>query len=152
MLRAAKVGTIDDLVWAEGDSSASRTSRQRRRRAVATILLALVGLGIVYVPAAMALSRWEYGTSAFWKAPVRIDYCGRRYNQGSATVSGTPASLTAQYTAHQVQWKEVGRTYSLQPIYAEVLTSHPNSAVCSFILFVPAGDRRWGTYGLSGGP
>ena len=81
---------------------------------------------------AMALSRWKFGTTSFWKSPVRMDYCGRSYNQDSSTVPGTPASLTAPYKAALVQRKEVERPFSLQPIYADVLTSHPNSAVCAF--------------------
>jgi len=152
MMRTAKMGAIDDSVWTEGGRPVARTPRQRRPRAVATVLVTLVGLGIVYVPVAMALSRWEFGTTAFWKSPVRIDYCGRRYNQDSSTVPGTPASLMAPYTAPQVQWKEVELTFSLQPIYADELTSHPHSAVCAFLLFVPAGNQRWWTYRLSGGP
>lgn len=74
MMRMAKVGAIDDQVWTEGDG-----------------------------PAAMVLSRWEYGTIAFWKPPDRIDYCGRRYSQGSITVPGTPASLAASFKAPRVQ-------------------------------------------------
>ena len=151
-MRTAKVGAIDDKVWTDGDGSVPKTPRQRRRRAVATVLLVLVGLGIVYVPIAMALSRWEYGTIAFWKPPDRIDYCGRRYLQGPSTAAGTPASLTAPLTAPQIKWSEVARTYSLQPIYAGVLTVHPNSTVCAMFLYVPAGPGRWWTYTLSGGP
>ena len=152
MLRTAKVGAIDDQVWSDGDGSALKTLRQRRRRVMVTVLLVLVGLGLVYVPAAMVLSRWEYGNSSFWRAPVRIDYCGRRYNQDPGTRAGTPASLMVPYTVSQVKWEEVARTFSLRPIYAQVLTSHPNSAVCAFFLFVPAGNQRWWSYRLSGGP
>jgi hypothetical protein len=136
MWRAARVGAIDDQVWTARDRPVAKKPGQQRRRAVATVLLVLVGAGIAYVPVAMTLSRWEYGTSSFWKAPVRIDYCGRRYLQNEVTVAG----------------KEVMRTYALEPIYAEVLTSHPNSAVCAFFLYVPAGNQRWWTYVLSGGP
>jgi len=67
-------------------------------------------------------------------------------------MAGTPASLTAPYAATRVQWTEVARTFSLQPIEARVLTSHPNSAVCAMALYVPAGGgHRW-AYPLSGGP
>jgi hypothetical protein len=152
MMRTAKVGAIDDQVWSERDGSVVRTPYQRRRRAVASVLLVLVGLGIAYVPVAMVLSRWECGTIAFWKPPDRIDYCGRRYDQGSITLPGTPASLTASFKAPRVQWSEVERTFSLQPIYASVLTRHPNSAVCAMFLYVPAGHGQWWTYSLSGGP
>ena len=151
-MHAAKVGAIDDPVWTDGNGSTTKKPLRRRRRALATVLLVLVGLGIVYVPAAMALSRWEFGNSAFWRAPVRIDYCGRRYDQDPGLRAGTPASLIVPYTVAQVKWQEVARTFSLRPIYAEVLTSHPNSAVCAFFLFVPAGDQRWWSYRLSGGP
>jgi hypothetical protein len=152
MWRAARVGAIDDQVWTARDRPVAKKPGQQRRRAVATVLLVLVGAGIAYVPVAMTLSRWEYGTSSFWKAPVRIDYCGRRYLQNEVTVAGTPASLVAPNKATRVVWKEVMRTYALEPIYAEVLTSHPNSAVCAFFLYVPAGNQRWWTYVLSGGP
>jgi hypothetical protein len=152
MMRTAQVGAIDDQVWTGGDGSVVRTRHQRRRRAVASLLLVLVGLGITYVPIAMALSRWQYGTFVFWKPPDRIDYCGRRYDQGSVTVPGTPASLTSSFKAPRVQWTEVARTFSLQPIYAGVLTSHPNSAVCAMFLYVAADHGRWWTYTLGGGP
>ena len=71
---------------------------------------------------------------------------------GDRSMAGTPASLTAPYTAPRVQWTEVARTISLRPVYTGVLNSHPNSAVCAMALYVPAGGgHRW-AYPLSGGP
>ncbi|HEY4929723.1 MAG TPA: hypothetical protein VIH95_11280 [Acidimicrobiales bacterium] len=119
---------------------------------MAIVLLLLVVLGIASVPAALAASRWEYGTFAFWKVPDRIDYCGRRYYQNPGTIAGTPTSLTAPYTAPREEWTEVSRTFWLRPVYAGVPTSHRNSAVCAMILYVPAGHGRWWMYPLSGGP
>ena len=67
-------------------------------------------------------------------------------------MAGRPASLTAPYTALRVQWTEVARTFSLQPVYAGVPTSHPNSAVCAMAPYVPpGGGHRW-AYPLGGGP
>jgi hypothetical protein len=82
------VGSMDDPVWATGIGPPAQTmprlrqrkrlQQRKRRRAVAIVLMLLMELGIASVPAAMAASRGEYGTFAFWKVPDRIDYCGRR--------------------------------------------------------------------------
>ena len=142
-----------DPVSTPGADPASRAPSTRRwRRVVVIALVSVVGLGIAYVPAAMVISRAEYGTSAFWRAPARIDFCGRRYYQDPDTVAGTPRSLTAPYTAPRERWTQVTTTLFFQPVYAGVPTSHRNTSVCAMILYVPADHGRWWMYPLSGGP
>lgn len=152
MTAGRKVGAIDDPVWSEAVVVATgRTPRQRRRQIVAIALISLLGLCFAYAGAATVLSRINYGTAAFWKAPTRIEFCGRRYyNEG--TVTGTPASLMGPYPAAREHWTEIARTFSLRPIYAGVVASHSRTGVCAMILYVPAGGDRWWSYPLSGGP
>ena len=121
------------------------------RRIVVVALVILFTSGLV----AVALSAKDYGTPAFWAAPDRINYCGRRYDRGPGSVHGT-----ARYFVHRdtgstagVRWQRIGRTFVLRPIYATVLLHPMAKTLCAGSLFVPIiGRGNYVEYELSGGP
>jgi hypothetical protein len=140
------------------DDSAGATRSPRRRtprRGVGLVVAALVGLACAYSLAAAALSARDYGTVAFWAAPDRIDYCGRRYYRAPRTVHGTPRFFAARDrgTTAGTTWRMIGRTFALRPIEATVLVHPVNNVLCAGTLFVPSvGRGNYAQYELSGGP
>jgi len=121
-------------------------------RRVAALVVAALVLG---VGGCAALSARDYGTFAFWAAPNRIDYCGRRFVRSSAPVHGTPRFFTARDTGTTsgTDWRKIGRTFALRPIYATVLLHPAKNGVCAGTLFVGASGRgSYVQYVLSGGP
>ena len=120
-------------------------------RTVAVAIAALFILGFV----AAGLSAKDFGTPAFWAAPARIEYCGRRYDRSHGSVYGTASDFVRRGTGSTtgVRWQRVGRTFWLRPVYATVLVHPVPNELCAGSLFVPiAGHARYAEYELSGGP
>ena len=115
------------------------------------MLLAVIALGVAYPAIAAALSRKDYGTFAFWKVPNRIDYCGRRYYD-SGPQPGSPTLFESQDSAQGAHWSFLSWTFSGRSIYADVAPVSSSNSVCTVALYIPIGDGKWETYGLSGGP
>jgi len=150
----SRVGGLDDPVWTlpAGGDAAREGRPNRRRRVVVIALLVLISLGIAYPAIAAGLSRRDYGTFAFWKLPNRIDYCGRRYDDGGPQ-RGSPALFESHDTAKGAHWSFLSWTFSGRSIYADVAPlSPPRNAVCTMVLYIPLGGGDWETYVLSGGP
>jgi hypothetical protein len=141
-----KVGHFDYPAWAEEPMRVRSSRRRITYVAIATLVILLA----VYLVAATALSRRDYGIFAFWKVPDRIDYCGRRYYR-AGNVSGTPGSFLAQVSG-QPKWRTVGRTFTLRRIEAPVSPPTSRTAVCTMALYVSTGGRNYVLYSLSGGP
>jgi hypothetical protein len=149
-----RVGGIDDTVWtAPPSADPAQEGRPTTRQRVAVIaLLVVLGVGVVYPALAAGLSRKDYGTFAFWKLPNRIDYCGRRYDDGGPQV-GSPALFESQDSAPGAHWSFLSWTFSGRSIDADVAPlSAPGSSVCTMTLYIPLGGGRWEIYSLSGGP
>lgn len=121
----------------------------RRAAAVAVVVLAVTGLA--YLGGAPVLSRRDYGTLAFWSMPKRVDYCGRRYYEGTP-VTGSATQIWDSYRDRTDRWTLTSRTFTGRPIYAVLTDRLAVSRVCAIALYVPLGDGRWETYPLSGGP
>jgi hypothetical protein len=119
------------------------------RGQVAGIAGAAVALAVALVPILMIASTIRFGTPAFWGMPDRIDYCGRRYYAGG-DVTGRPSTFVA-LVSPPVRWKRVGRTFAGRSIYGTV-GHHPNTAVCTVVLYIPRGSHGYRTFALSGGP
>jgi hypothetical protein len=142
-----KVGRIDDPIWHETPVSRPPQSGHQWLPIAAVLLILAVTLG---AGSASVLSRRDFGTFAFWRLPLRINYCGRRYYQ-EGTAQGSPASL-AKLVAGHPRWQTVGHTFSLRQIDAVVSPSTDHSSVCTMTVDVPTGNRRYAQYVLSGGP
>ena len=125
-------------------------------RIVVGIFAALLVVLGVYGVVAAGLSQRDYGTMAFWAAPDRIDYCGRRYYRGPGSENGTARSFFARDTGTTagVRWQRVGHTFALRPIYATVKLVHTvPGEPCAGRLYVPiVGRGKYVEYDLSGGP
>ena len=148
----SKVGAIDDPIWTAPSADATREGRPTgRQRLIVITLLAIIGLCVVYPVAAAALSRKDYGTFAFWKVPNRIDYCGRRYDDGGPQ-QGSPALFESQDSARGAHWAFLSWTFSGRSIYADVNPTTPPYSVCTMALYIPIGGGKWESYSLSGGP
>lgn len=113
--------------------------------AVALVLAAILGAG-----SASVLSRRDFGTFAFWRLPLRINYCGRRYYP-DGTAQGSPASLMKAVAGHP-RWQTVGHTFSLRQINAPVSPPTTYFSVCAMTVYAPIGTNRYAQYVLSGGP
>jgi hypothetical protein len=114
---------------------------------VLVVVLAVVGL---YAVISAGLSRKDYGTFAFWSLPQRIDFCGRRFYEGSSLL-GNARQFRYEDSANPATWTLISRTFTGRPIYAVVAHS-PGYSVCTMVLYIPLGGQRWEDYPLSGGP
>lgn len=147
-----KVGGIDDPVWTAPPDDVARDGRPHRKQWVVVIaFMVLLGLGVVYPIVAAGLSRRDYGTFAFWKVPRRIDYCGRRYDDGGPQ-QGSPALFESHDSAKDAHWALLSWTFSGRSIYADVNPVRPPYSVCTMSLYIPIGGGAWEVYSLSGGP
>ena len=147
-----KVGGLDDVVWTQPPDDVAQAGRPNRLRRIAVLsFLVIIGVGVLSPLGAAVLSRKDYGTFAFWKLPDRIDYCGRRYDDGG-TQQGTPASFGSRDSDADAHWSRVSWTFSGRSIDADSAPPSSPGSVCTMMLYIPLGGGRWETYALSGGP
>lgn len=150
-----KVGGIDNPAWSSPNDPRAAAGERRKGEWRSRFVFAVVGLvviAVLYPATAAVLSRKDYGTFAFWKLPNRIDYCGRRYYDGG-TLSGTPAKFQSQDDEKGARWTFLSWTFSGRSIDAVVSpASDRQQTLCTMILYIPLGERRWEDYPLSGGP
>jgi hypothetical protein len=143
------------MAWRRIRWHANPDPQARRHRVLRFSVAVLVVVLGSYVLVAAALSRRDYGTFAFWGAPDRINYCGRRYVRAAKTVHGTPQYFAARDTGTTAgtTWRMIGRTFALRPIEATVLVHPVNNVLCAGNLYVPTfGSGNYAEYELSGGP
>jgi hypothetical protein len=143
-----RAGGLDDPVWTSPTGEVDEGSPSHRQRVLVVALLIVLALGIVYPAVAALLSRKDYGTFAFWKLPSRINYCGRRYYDSGSQI-GSPARFDALDGDRSARWTFLSWTFSGRSIFADVSST---SSLCTGALYIPLGDGKWETYGLSGGP
>lgn len=136
----------------DGGGPAPKRTRRGWRRPLVRLLIVLVSL-MLLVPAGLAIAnRAAFGTFAFWAAPNRVNFCGRRYYEQGAPQSGTPSEFRRFDSDKSAAWKQVASTFTGRAIYA-VVSPHPYpSAVCAIVLYLEDGPNQWIVYPLSGGP
>ncbi len=142
---------MDDTIWLRPQSALDKTPRSLLHRITLAILLVTIIVGIGLATAAF-FSAKDYGTSAFWRLPRHIGYCGSEYNdQGTRT--GNPRLFTAQNGAVGAKWTFLSWTFGADSIYAAVAPQKPpDDTACTMELYIPLTGSKWETYGLSGGP
>src|SRR3954468_18584037 len=115
-------------------------------RVVVVVLVVLLGLMVV----AVGRSTKDYGTPAFWAAPDRVNYCGRRYYRIAKTVNGSPTEFV--HSQPGTTWRAIGRTFGLRHIYATVVPHPQANVLCAGSVYVARPLGGYTAYDLSGGP
>ena len=104
-------GCDPSLPWEKGPAAFCIGSRSQ-----SLLVIIVVGVGLA---TATFFSAKDYGTSAFWRLPRHIGYCGREYDdQGTRT--GSPRLFTAQNGAVGAKWTFLSWTFGADSIYAAV--------------------------------
>jgi len=130
-------------------------------RPVLRIVLLLVASGvsvaIVAVAPNLIHNRLVFGTIATDGAPLRVDYCGRRYYPAEAPTAKTLAQVDAFLAQNRVHGlTAIDAAPSRMPVLANVMTlpekARYHTDVCAMTLWVKTGSDAYVAYSLTGGP